>query len=253
MGCWDIDCNTQAKQLTLWLKKLIAHYQDEYDKVSQNDETKKEEEQEEQEDQEENDAPEEKEEAQDNEDELKDEPNITCLFISNCLFLNSEYQLITRFRKLFKKSVRHARFYDESKHAEIVQQINNWTAKHTLSKAPMIGSQLQLIEATAIGISALYFHGIFWYSFDPSNTKTLPFFSDSTLSRQLKSAPFINGITKCRYYNGKKYGTDWTFVCLDYHLKKTDLLERLSLIFVKRIPKKTEKKDKEHICRKPIR
>jgi len=172
---------------------------------------------------------------------LKDNPNVTCLFISNCLFINSEFQLTTKFRKLFKKSVRHARFYDESKHPEIAEAIDTWVGKNTLTKTPMVGSQLQLIEANAIGISVLYFHGMFWYSFDPNNTKTLSFYSDPSRSEEMKKVSFINGKTKCRYYDGSKHGTEWSFVCLDYHLTQTDLLDRLSLILVKRINPKKKK------------
>jgi len=153
--------------------------------------------------------------------------------------------------------VRHARFYDESKHSEIATAIDNWAAKHTLSKAPQVGAHLQLIEASSIGVSALYFHGIFWYPFDPKNTKTMPFFTDLKKSDELKRVAFINGKTKCRYYDGVKHNDNWTIVCLDYHLSDTDSLDRLSLVLAKRIGYNNRKesrieKQTDHIGSKPI-
>jgi len=41
MGSWEIDCQTQAKQLRLWLKRLTGHYQEEYDKTNEEEKKKK--------------------------------------------------------------------------------------------------------------------------------------------------------------------------------------------------------------------
>ncbi|ETO35337.1 hypothetical protein RFI_01726 [Reticulomyxa filosa] len=231
MGSWEIDSYFQAKQLRQWLKQLNGQKHDEHKNEQEELEQEAETEQDPQDDK-----------QPDDDVQLKEEPNTTSLFISTCLFINYEYQLTTKFRKLFKKSVRHARFYDESTHVEIALAIDNWIAKHTLSKSSTIGPHLQLIEASAIGIGALYFRGTFLYSFDASKTQQC---------QELKKVAFINGTTKCRYYDGKKHGTNWTFVCLDYHLPNHEMLERLSLILVKRNNCSNDRSG--HIGSKPLR
>ncbi|ETO12686.1 hypothetical protein RFI_24689 [Reticulomyxa filosa] len=164
-------------------------------------------------------------------------PVMTQLYVGTCVWVDSCFSISPSFSKTFKRYLRHAALSDESKHKRIQRKINEWAGRQTNSKIEHVMEEINY-DAASIGVSTLYFKGVFEYEFDVDDTFQLPFFTSEHCDCELKQIPFMHDVRNVLYYNDIATAEEANrvgkcCVVLNYHLLHDDLLQSLSLVLIK--------------------